>query len=203
MTNNLKRIALLTVLIYFCCLGCQKEAIDSDLVPAIEASTNTKSTVKTGTDCEMEPFCETAFAEGCWVWTTSKKSNPEGRNSLELTKNRWGWAINLTCDCRVFDIWAGAALNDTSKGIHVGTLKVERDGSKVTVTYSMKDGYCMKEVHLYASVMPPTTIAPGQYGNTEEFDSNETEYTFKVSIEDADSDGIWLIAHAVVCNTCG
>lgn len=147
------------------------------------------------------PFCETAFAKGGWVWTTDKKSNPENLPSLNLSKNRWGWAINLTAPRTTsYDIWAGAGLNKTANGTKVGTLTVDWDGSRATVTYDMLSGYYLAEVHLYAGDAKPVTVAPGQYGNLAYFDPNATTYTFNVDVSDTDGDGVWLIAHAVSCN---
>jgi len=150
------------------------------------------------------PFCETAFAKGGYVWTTMKKSNPENLPSLELTRNRWGWAIELTeTGESSYDIWAGAGLNDTNKGVLVGTLTVNWDGAKASVTYNMSTGYCLEEAHLYAGDDSPTTIAPGQYGNIVEFDPNAASYTFNVALSNDTGDGnVWLVAHAVVCNEC-
>lgn len=148
------------------------------------------------------PFCQTAFAKGDWVWTTMKRANPEGLGSLKLTKARWGWAIELTeIGETTYDIWAGAGLNDTDKGTLVGTLTVNWDGTDVVVTYDMEDGYYLEEVHLYAGATSPTTIAPGQYGNLEEFDPNVASHEFDVPLADSDGDGsVWLVAHAVVCD---
>jgi hypothetical protein len=147
------------------------------------------------------PLCETAFAKGGWVWTTDKKSNPENLPSLNLTRNRWGWAINLTtAGTASYDIWAGAGLNKTANGTKVGTLTVDWNGSQATVTYSMSAGYYLSEVHLYAGDAKPVTVAPGQYGNLANFDPNATTFTFNVDVSDTDGDGVWLIAHAVSCN---
>ena len=35
----------------------------------------------------------TAFAKGGYVFVTEKKANPENLPSLNLIRNRWGWAI--------------------------------------------------------------------------------------------------------------
>ena len=146
--------------------------------------------------------CNTAFAKGGWVWTTNRKSNPENLPSLNLTNNRWGWAINLTSTgSTTYDIWAGAGLNNTSKGKLVGSLTVVWDGANATVTYNMVSGYTMSEVHLYAGDDRPTTFAPGQYGNLTSFDPGVSTYIFNVPLSDINGvDGVWLIAHAVVCN---
>jgi hypothetical protein len=147
------------------------------------------------------PTCETAFAKGGWVWTTDRKSNPQSLPSLRLTRNRWGWAINLTAPgVTTYEIWAGAGLNNTGNGEKVGTLMVNWNGANAIVTYTMNSGCDLEEVHLYASDARPTTTAPGQYGNLAQFDPNATTYTFNVPLADSNgTDGVWLIAHAVVC----
>lgn len=151
------------------------------------------------------PFCQTAFAKGGWVWTTDKKANPENLPSLNLMKNRWGWAINLTAPGTTsYNIWAGAGLNDTKKGKKVGTLTIDWDGTNAAVTYTMFEGYCMEEAHLYGNDPRPTTTAPGQYGYLQDFDPNASTHTFNIPLVDSNgTDGVWLIAHAVVCNGCG
>jgi hypothetical protein len=152
------------------------------------------------------PICtlETAFAKGTHVFTTDKKSNPEKLPSLNLTRNRWGWAINLLNTGRyTYYIWAGAGLNNTANGTLVGTLTVDWDGSQAVVTYTMNTGYLLKEVHLYAADAAPTTIAPGQYGFLDYFDPGRDSYTFTVSLVDSDGvPGVWLIAHAIVEFVC-
>jgi hypothetical protein len=152
----------------------------------------------------QSPHYQTAFAKGGWVWTTDKKANPEGLLSLNLTQSRWGWAINLIyTGSTTYDIWAGAALNDTSKGVKVGTATVVWDGSTVKVTYNMFGGYLLQEAHVYAGDAKPTLIAPGQYGNLESFEPLGTSsYTFSLGLKDADkTKGVWLIIHGVVSST--
>lgn len=150
--------------------------------------------------------CTTAFAKGGYVFTTDDNSNPEGLLSLALTRNRWGWAINLTAPATTnYEIWAGAGLNNTANGTLVGTLTVDWDGTGTiaTVTYTMTGGCTIKEAHLYAGDAQPTTIAPGQYGHLATFDPKVSTCTFNnVPLVDTDGDGVWLIAHAVVCCKC-
>ena len=148
---------------------------------------------------------ETAFAKGGWVFASGRKANPERLDSLRLTRNRWGWAINLPATDEAvettYEIWAGAGLNDTDKGTHVGTLTLTWDGTDLEVAYDMFVGYTMSEVHVYAGDEAPDTIAPGQYGTTEAFDpyAASTVITLEdIQGDDADDDGIWVIAHAVV-----
>lgn len=146
-------------------------------------------------------ICTTAFAKGGWVWTTDKKSNPEQLPSLKLTRNRWGWAINVTAVGHTeYPIYAGAGLNKTSSGVHVGTLSVDWDGVTASVTYTMFEDVSMEEVHLYAGDTAPTTIAPGQYGYLDSFDPNVGTYTFTVALEDTNlTGGVWIVAHAAAC----
>lgn len=155
------------------------------------------------------PVCQTAFAKGNmtnppadhYVWTTETKSNPENLPSLRLHKNRWGWALKLTAPgTYTYDLWAGAGLNKTSNGAKAGTVIVTWDGTTAIITYNIAPGYTFEEVHLYAADAPPTTTAPGQYGNLAEFDPNASTHTFTVMLSDLNMDGcVWLVAHAVVC----
>lgn len=149
------------------------------------------------------PSCQTAFAKGGYVFTTDKKSNPDKLPSLNLTKNRWGWAINLTTPGNtVYDLWAGAGLNKIANGQKAGALKVAWDGTNATIIYELKEGYCLEEVHVYAGDSTPTTIAPGQYGHQAADFIPLNLYSVNIPLSDQDGGGVWLIAHAVVCNQC-
>lgn len=108
----------------------------------------------------------TAFAKGGYVFVTkSAKSNPEGLPTLGLTNNRWGWAIKQDIGVKSYDLYVGAGLNDISKGIKVGYVEVDFNGTSVKVTYMLDEKYSIEEAHIYCSATQPTTIAPGQYGN--------------------------------------
>jgi hypothetical protein len=154
--------------------------------------------------CQFNPqttfACNTAFAKGGYVFVTDKKSNPEGLKSLNLTRNRWGWAVNVTATgTTTHHVWAGAGLNKTSNGMLVGTATVAWDGNYATVTYSLTSPNVMEEVHIYAGDSAPTTTAPGQYGNTAYFDPKTSTYSTTLAASDTNGDGIWIIAHAVAC----
>jgi hypothetical protein len=60
----------------------------------------------------------------------------------------------------------------------------------------------MRELHFYAGDAEPTTCAPGQYGFKKDFDSRKYSYDSSITLEDTDGDGVWIIAHAVVCGDC-
>lgn len=150
-------------------------------------------------------FSETAFAKGNNVWTTDKKSNPENMSSLKLTKNRWGWAINLSgaSNISTYTIYAGAGLNDISKGVNVGTLTV--NVSEGTVKYEMNGNYHLEEVHVYSSATPPASmaqLAPGSFGYPAGgYDVDpDTESVSKTVNVPSMASGSWLIGHAVVSN---
>jgi hypothetical protein len=147
------------------------------------------------------PFCQTAYAKGGYIWTTDKKSNPEKLPSLNLTKNRWGWAIKLTAPGETtYPIWAGAGLNDTTKGIRVGTLTVNWDGTNVAFCYDLDEDYTIQELHVYTGDDAPTTIAPGQYGYIQDFnDAPVEDWCDSLPLADANGGGVWVVAHAVVC----
>jgi len=140
----------------------------------------------------------TAFAKGGYVFTTDKKSNPENLPSLKLTRNRWGWAINIKeIGYTYYELWVGAGLNYTSKGMLVGGVSIEYNGSQAIVTYNLDPGYAIEEAHIYAGDFKPTTLAPGQYGNTAYFDPFVSSYSLTVDVSDSNGDGVWFIVHAV------
>lgn len=150
------------------------------------------------------PVSKTAFAKCAlpaiaYVFTSDARSNPEKLASLSLSKNRWGWAAKLpTPGVYTCDLWAGAGLNKTSNGAKAGTVTIEWNGSTASVTYSTYAGFVLEEVHLYAQDATPTTAAPGQYGYLNSWDPGISGYTFNVPLVDASTDGVWVIAHAVV-----
>lgn len=146
--------------------------------------------------------CETAFAKGGYVFVTDAKANPERLPTLGLSRNRWGWAINLrSTGTTTYPIYAGAGLNNTGAGKLVGTLTVDYTGSQVTATYAMAPGAAMSEAHLYVGDFKPTTIAPGQFGNNAGFATPASSHSFTAAVSDSNGDGVWLIAHAVVCGS--
>jgi hypothetical protein len=141
----------------------------------------------------------TGFAKGGYIFTTDAKSNPERLPSLKLTKNRWGWAINVTAEgTTTHDVWVGAGLNNTTKALKVGTVTITNSAGSLTVTYNLTGDYVMEEAHVYAGDFKPTTIAPGQYGDTAYFDPFSGTYSYTTSSTDTNGDGLWVIAHAVV-----
>lgn len=148
------------------------------------------STYEVTCDDDPEPpvggGCETAFAKGDLTFI-----------DLGLTNSRWGWAVTeLSPGQYTFPIYAGAGQNDITKGTHVGNLLVSYDGTSVEATYNMFSGFVLNETHLYVSTEPPTTIAPGQYGNIHELDASSSD-TFVVS--GFNGEPLYLIAHAVSC----
>ncbi len=146
----------------------------------------------------------TAFAKGGYVFTTGPKSNPEDLPSLELAKNRWGWAINLMeSGVTTYELWVGAGLNDVRKGTLVGEVSIDFDGYMATVSYRLYSEYTIEESHIYAGDFMPTTLAPGQYGNTMHFNPFVNDYSVTLDVMDTDGDGVWFIIHAVAYGDSG
>ena len=147
---------------------------------------------------------ETAFAkfsieDGGYVFSSRNFANPEGYPSLDLIPARWGWAVNLTEGSFTGELYAGAGINDISKGYYVGELKVTVTDTSATVMYSLFEDHLLREAHVYLGDAMPEKIAPGQFGHTVEFEEDVAEYTYDVEVSDEDGDGmIWLIAHGVV-----
>lgn len=155
--------------------------------------------------CETPPppsgYTQTAFAKGGYVFTTDPKSNPDKLSSLNLTRNRWGWAINIassTPSTTVYALWAGAGLNNTKNGTNVGTVTINWDGTIAKVTYQTTSPFLMTGLHIYANDFKPTTIAPGQYGFVNSFNPFIGLYETSFALTDTNNDGLWFICHAGV-----
>ncbi|MBN2744925.1 MAG: hypothetical protein JXR39_13620 [Marinilabiliaceae bacterium] len=167
---------------------------------------------------EIPPVCEyyseTAFAkfsiaDGGYVFVTTPKNtklgdknNPEKYPYLNLTQNRWGWAINLQTEGTTItaDVYAGAGLNNIANGVKVGTVAITWNGDMLDLNYTLLPGFGISELHVYASHTILNTIAPGQFGVPEYFDPAVTgtiNRSYLITPGTMPSDGIWVCVHAV------
>jgi hypothetical protein len=144
----------------------------------VETEQSASATLKVNVQCYIY---ETAYAMGdpaiCFIPTFSQ----------------WGWTNPITQGTYEWELWAGAAQCDTTKGTHVGSVTVVYDNDGyVTVTYNVAAPYLLKETHVYAgtTMFPKVkvgkkladTVAPGQYTNNSPFLGGP----------------VYVIAHAVV-----
>ena len=150
--------------------GCGSETI-VNTATIVETNQSASATLKINIQC---PVYDTAYAKGdaaiCFIPTFAN----------------WGWTNPITPGSYTWDLWAGAAQCDTSKGTLVGTVTVVYNGDGfVTVTYNVAAPYVLMETHVYAGTtmfpLDNTTVAPGQYTNDGPFEGQ-----------------IYVIAHAVV-----
>lgn len=142
---------------------------------------------------------DTAFAHGNYIFSTDPASNPEFLPSLELTKDRWGWALNIVPKGVTTNlIYYGAGLNNIQNGVLVGTLIVYKYCDKAKFKVNLFPQFRLKEINIYAGDQRPATIAPGLFGFTRLFSPLRTAYSVVLPVVDTDGDGIWIIVHAVV-----
>lgn len=168
-------------------------------VPQIEESQDKTFTFDITINFECAPTkCETAYAYGgccyahCFLY-----------NYLWHSFTKWGWTNGpLGTGTYEFDIYAGAAQCNLSKGENIGTLFVDYDDSTVHVYYDITGSdYTMTSTHLYVGNEPwpringGYTVAPGQYPYSHDNLSNvlTDEYTVPAC------GPIYIIAHAVAC----
>jgi len=83
---------------------------------------------------------------------------------LGLTNSRWGWQLTFDVNPETFDLYAGAAQNDLSKGEFIGTLTLSWDGEYVTFTLQLEDGVTLSEIQIHVDYLQLDTISPGQLG---------------------------------------
>lgn len=94
------------------------------------------------------------------VWAVGETTLIE----LGLTNSRWGWQLTFDENPETFDLYAGAAQNNLSKGTYIGTLTLSWDGEYVTFTLDLVDGVVLTEIHIHVDYTPVDTISPGQLG---------------------------------------
>ena len=122
---------------------------------------------------------------------------------LSLGFHNWGWTNGpLGPGYYEFDIYAGAAKCDITKGTLVGTLTVDYDGSTATVTYTTDAGWAMDYTQLYvgSELLPRNakgdyTTSPGQYPSIHYTVGGTTSDTHTVTGLSGD---IYVVAHADV-----
>ncbi len=131
--------------------------------------------------------CETAFAFGNTTFI-----------DMGLTNNRWGWVIEAIPGFYTTPIYAAAGNNIISNGFQAGILTYSYRGSYLTLDFKIMGPYKLSETHVYVSNTPPSTIAPGQYGNTHILNA-ATADNFR--IENLNGGKVYIIAHAVVCSS--
>ena len=156
--------------------------------------------VDEGLDCNDTPpsGCETAFARY------------ESSNTCFIDDgfNRWGWTnFFATTGEYTMDLYSGAGqciINDDRK---TGTVRVNYESGSITVTVDLFQGFIMKEAHLYVGNVPypvkgnQNTVAPGQYPFNSGSLNDVTSHKFgPIDISDLDA-GIYVILHAVTCET--
>jgi hypothetical protein len=145
--------------------------------------------------CTTCSKCDTAYAYGgkCYA-----------KCFLGLGFSNWGWTNGpLGPGSYTFELWAGAAGCDTSKGKLVGWVNVDYNGSTAIVTYHMYNGNYMTATHLYVgnARLPKNgigkeTVAPGQYPYGHDPLNNVATDSYTVT---GLSGNIYVVAHADVC----
>jgi hypothetical protein len=97
--------------------------------------------------------------------------------------SNWGWTNPIGPGEYTWDLWAGAGQCDTSKGVQVGTVTVDYDGTNVTVSFNVDSAYILGATHVYVDTDPipvdkkgNPTVAPGQYKNHGPFTGGPVVY---------------------------
>jgi len=138
-----------------------------------------------------------------------------------VVNNKWGWTNGpLAAYSYSFDLLAGAAQCDTSKGALAGTVTINYTGTTATVVYTMKPGWTLGETHLYIGTDPlervwveakgdpdkpnyepahwECTVEPGQLTYKHENLNYATSDTYTASEIGNLSGDIYVAAHAQV-----
>ena len=114
-------------------------------------------------------------------------------NELGYPGNNWGWAeqfMNEGDGEYVYEIYAGAAQNDISRGDQVGNVTLTADGDEYTVVVDYFEGVDVNDFHVYIGDTAPESRAPGAFDNQDD--------SMNYSFTDADGE-FWFIVHAEAC----
>jgi len=130
--------------------------------------------------------CETAFGLGDTSFV-----------DLGITNNRWGWQLTVRNPSNgSVPLYAGAALNDITKGTHVGDVFYSSNGSTLDITYVTSGSWRLKTTHIFANDTSTTKVAPGQFGNTHDKLGYVTTDIYSISVA---GNPLYVVAHADVC----
>jgi hypothetical protein len=118
--------------------------------------------------------------------------------SLGIGKN-WGWVIKGSPPING-TLYMGAGGNSISKATIVGNFTIAHTGSNLVVTYTTTAGYSLSATHFYYNTTYPSSIAPGQFGNTHDgLPQGTTQDSFSIPYDPAK---MTYIVHAAIGYTC-
>ncbi|MEX0362901.1 MAG: hypothetical protein AB3N10_18145 [Allomuricauda sp.] len=188
--KNIKLLLMLLGVMLFS-VSCEVESYEESTLEATNAKTSKKSN---GDGCETGFAICAANLSNCFI---------------DDGFNRWGWTIGpMSTSEHLFRMFTGAGQCDTSKGkLAVGvSIDYDSETGVAVVEYNAKEGYALKETHLYIGNDPypmqqrgkklVPTVAPGQYPY--KHGGLDGALTDTYTIEGLSGE-IYMIAHAVVC----
>jgi hypothetical protein len=132
-----------------------------------------------------------------WAWAGDQRAIP-----FSVDGQPWGWYFAYekveTNHNGVFrtHLWAGAGLNDLSKGTEVGTADFWVDNSTLNVLVQMYPEYCFTNLQLYVGENVPNQI-PGSFPYKRQSTVPDDEYSFQVDISGF-KDNLYIALHADV-----
>lgn len=169
----------------------------SPSAPALSLAANAVAGFTPSAGQKVVVFCDVEGGQDLLIWLTIGKSQTayglysEGTFKgfmTDLGFAKWGWTNYLPSEGDyVFDIWAGAAGEDTIKGTWIGTVTISYHSGAINWDVELVDGWMLSAEHVYAgnNDMPlyknKETTSPGQY-----------------YIKTPLSGPIWVIWHGVV-----
>jgi len=145
---------------------------------AVDVDPETGATVVAG-DTAVVDITNTIIIKYESAWA---KAYEEYNSFCEHGFSNWGWSNLIEPGEYTWELWAGAAQCDTSKGTEVGYVEVYYDGDSVIVDVNVFSDFTLDEdsIAVYAGeeMFPRLrngrfTTAPGQYHNDGGFDGGE------------------------------
>jgi len=103
----------------------------------------------------------------------------EAFTSLGIGSN-WGWGVSGNPPMQG-TLYQGAGGNDLSNATAVGSFAIAQVGGTVNVTYAITNPSCsLQTTHLFAGSSWPSSVVPGQFGNTQNLATGTTTSTYNI-----------------------
>lgn len=124
-------------------------------------------------------------------------------NDLSYPGDNWGWALDFNDEfvegttTYEYELWAGAAHNNTANGWLAGTVMITLDGDEINVQIIAAENVSISESHIFFGEGDwPAKRSPGQLGHNYSAEQSDDVHTFNYSGDNS----FRLIVHAKTCS---
>ncbi|WP_140054581.1 hypothetical protein [Oceanospirillum sanctuarii] len=105
----------------------------------------------------------------------------DDENNVGSLSSKWGWSVGpiMAGATGTYPIYAAAGQNVLTKGSHIGNATITFDGAagEVDIDVQIFEDYGFKKIQIFVGDNHTCTVAPGQLGYQEEFETEQQSYS--------------------------